>query len=347
MGAIVKLPGALSALEPPAAKPLRLGLDAGQLALRRTGITATDMKRLAGVDPHGGTPFDVYVEKVGEPAADSDEISIAKRLGHMAEAIACELVAQEHRLVLAPATTERHWAHDWVLATPDRNVLERPGGKRYALVEAKNVGTHMLHRWKDGHTYRDMPPDEVLIQVNWQMCVTATKYCFVAAILGGTDYHSWLVERDDDLFTALLEAGDFFMRHHVRPRIAPTPDGSNSAAAMVRGLFPRNTQPMVRASDEANALARKLLDAEARGKAADEETKAIKSALQLLIGDATGMEGEGWQCTWKNDKSGGVDWKGLAGTFSPPLDLINQYRRPGARKFLLNATKPEKKKARR
>jgi predicted phage-related endonuclease len=340
MTAIANMPGALVA--PPAAKPLRLGLDASQLALRRTGLTATDMKKLAGVDPHGGTPFDVYVDKVGEPVNDTEEVSMAKRLGHMGEAMACEMVAQERGLVLAPATTERHWAHDWVIATPDRNVLDKPGGRRYALVEAKLVGAHMLHRWKDGHAYRDQPPDEVLIQVNWQMCVTSTKRCYVAAILGGTDYHSWVVERDEDLYTSLLEYGDAFMRHHVIPRVPPSLDDSESAARMVKGLFRRNTRPLLRADDEANKLARAILAAAAAGDELEAQGRAAKSALQMLIGEAEGMTGDGWECSWKNDRSGGVDWKGLAATFAPGLELVERFTRPGPRKFLLKPINAKK-----
>jgi predicted phage-related endonuclease len=319
-------------LERAKALPLGIGLTPEQLAMRKTGLTATDMKKLAGCDPHGGSGFDVYLDKVGESAPEDEKVTIAKRLGSMQEAIACSLLETERGLVLSRGTTERHPICDWVLATPDRNVLDR-GTSRVALVEAKSVGPHMLHRWVDG------PPDEVLVQCNWQMTTTRTQFCFVPVILGGTDFRIFEVARDEELFTALLELGDKFWKEHVLARVPPAPDGSASATRMLKGLFTRNKRGMLTAGAEANKLAALFLEARAARQAAEVEEQQAENAIKLLLGDAEGFEGGGWRCTWKNDKTGGVDWKGVAATFEPGVDLVKSYTRPGPRKFLLKATK--------
>lgn len=304
--------------------------------MRAAGLSATDMTVIAGVTPYGRTVHDVYLSKLG--LEEEREQTSAMSLGHRLEPVALALLSDERSLTITPGTTEQHPIMTWAVATPDGNVLDAPDGQRIAVAEAKAVGLRMASRWGENGDDETIP-DEVRVQVAWQMIVTRVKRAHVVALIG-TEARFYDVEHDDDLATALLEMGDTFWRKHVLTKVAPPIDGSESAAAMVRQLFRRASAPLIDAPAEAEQLVHDYLAAKEALDAAETRKRAAQAKLEAMIGEHEGLRGADWIATWK-ERAGSPDYKALAEKLGATKALIEQYRREGSRVLNVKTTKRE------
>lgn len=276
-----------------------MSLTEKQLAIRRTGITATDARVLAGEDPYGRTPHDVWRSKVlGEEDFIETE---AIELGNDLEPIVIPRVAKKvgyHVLRVDPELlTMRHRKVEHHVATPDALLARTAFHDAEATAQVKVCGLHAAGEWGKPEDGADGVPDHVLIQDAWEMHVSGHPVSFVGALIG-TEVRVYRIELTPDiaeLIEATIEVVDRFWRDHVVANRPPTIDGSEGSARMLKALFPRARRPTVRASEEAERAAAMFFearDAEKRWKARKE------TAQQLLVaacGDAGGLTGDGWR----------------------------------------------------
>lgn len=258
-----------------------------QLQLRRQGIGSSDIAAIFEADPFKA-PLDVYLDKIGlaEPFS-----STATWCGDHAEPMIAAMYAERQGIELfAGPGTMAHRAHPWALATPDRT---RAG----ALVEIKNVGARMLYLWAEG------VPEHVLLQVQWQLEVCDVDRADVAALLGGTDFQVYPVERDRALGAELLEVAGRFWREHVLARVPPL-HTAEQARRLARLRHPMNLGHVLPATDEAVLLRDQLAAVHAWQKELDASRAALEARAMELTGGADGIEGC-W--SWKRPRS---TWKG-------------------------------------
>lgn len=306
------------------------------LRLRRLGISATDATTIAGVSPYGRTVHDVYLDKMG--LAEPHEQTAAMSMGHRLEPVALAVLAEERDLIVTPGHTEQSPDLPWVIASPDGNVLERADGPRVAVAEAKAVGFRMAQRWGENGD-PDAIPDEVRVQVQWQMIATKTRCAHVVALIG-TEARFYDVEHDEELAAALLDLCEKFYRKHVVGKLAPEIDGSESSARMVRSMFRKATAGIVAAPPEAEALVREYLAAQQNETTASERFEAVKAQLCALIGEHEGLQGGEWLATWKS-RAGSTDWKALALKLGATKELEKQYKRDGSRVLLVKTNRKQ------
>lgn len=294
-----------------------------QLALRRTGITATDAVVLSGLHPfRGASPHTIYCEKVGLPIPrlTGDQLE----MGHELEPVILRRLAMKRGLTLVPGTTMRRanpasgrladQSHH--LATPD--AVHFPHGQDHdaeAVAEAKAVGRRWMDAW--GEDDGDIP-DHVLAQVHWQMHVLDLPIAYVGALLG-TEVRTYRVRRDDELIGSLVEVADRFWTDHVLAKRPPPIDGSPGAEQMLRALFPRHKGPMLRAGDEVETRARAYFDFKREVESAQERFDGAKQALIAACGEAEGITGDGWRLRY---------------TFREAVEVSPKpYTRPAGRHF--------------
>lgn len=267
-------------------------------ALRRTGITSTDIVRLMGVGISGG-PADVYREKMFPDAvpATSDDPDYFK-IGHLLEPIAIQLL-QDKRPTLRVAHNVETKVHPNAryLATPDALVYNQ-SGQLIGCADAKAVGPYMLQQWmKDDDADRGVP-ERVLIQITWHCLVTGTKEGF-ASMLCGTEHRAYDLGYSEDLALELQEVADRFWTDHIAPQKPPAPDGTEGAAKLLKVQWPENKKGLFKEANAVvaqyaqryDALKKQISDLEG-------EREQIKQLLQSEIGDAEGILGEGWKATW-------------------------------------------------
>lgn len=307
-----------------------MSLTAAQLELRRTGITATDVVILAGFS-RWGSPLEVYESKLGAPPKPQ---TLAMAMGHAAEGVIMDRLAEKHGLTLAPGETIRDPIQTHFLATPDRFVLDKKG-ERIAVCEAKLVGFHLVPEWLDP----DDPnvrvfPDSVAAQTAWQMGVSRKRRNYVGALLGGwrdEDYHDVVVDLNEDLWLALAEIADRFWKDHVLARVPPPPDASEGAREALGRLFPAIKRPVLEpASADTVARMERYLAINAELARLAKEKDQLGNELRLAIGDAQGLRGPDCKATWL-PQDGRVSATKLAAHFGLSEQELAQFRGEGGR----------------
>lgn len=269
-------------------------LTEAQLLLRKRLITATDVRVLAGFDPYGLSPHDVWLSKcTNEPS--KFEVTEAMEIGNDVEPITLKHLARKRQIALVPATTIVHPTIRHHGATPD--ALQPVIGDAVPEygAEVKAVGFRFSREWDP-----DDPegfPEWVLPQVAWCMHVAGARRWYVGAIIG-TMVGTWVVERADvqDLTEALVEVADKFYVDHVLTKVPPRLDASDGAYRMIRKLVGEGSNgAMLKASAEAEQAAALYFEAQRELKAAEAKKQEATSRLIATAGEFDGVKGDGWR----------------------------------------------------
>lgn len=275
-------------------------LTEAQLKLRRTGITATDIGAIAGLNKFK-SPMDVWLDKKGQ--AEEVQPNDAIESGNRLEEPLAQWYADRQGVELVTCDTVRHPEHRWMLATPDRLHADKS-----RVVEIKNVGMRSAKRWDNG------VPEMTTAQVIWQQGVTGIHDGVVVALIGGTAYRMEPVPWDEEVANMLMEVGQEFWTAHVLKDIPPAIDASDAWAKHLREKFPKAVGEMVATTPEAEVVASTYLTCKEQIARLKEDQAAAQHMLQSLIEGNRGIQGDGWQATW-TDKKGSVDWKAVAKMF--------------------------------
>ncbi len=266
-----------------------------QLEVRRAMITATDCRKIVGLDPYGNGPLSVYLDKMGQGEESIETFPM--QVGNTLEALAIAEAARRLDLgiVAGSAKTVTHPTEPWAGATLD-GILEGPAG-RY-VIEAKAVGFRKAHEWgEDGDP--EGVPEHVLVQVIWQQWVAGIHEGFVTAVFG-TECRVYPVQYDAELAQALRDACHEFWTKHVVPRVPPAPTERDSVEH-IKAIYPRvKNAGLVPSTPAVELLAQQYFEAAEAEKTASEAKELAKQALMACIGDAEGILGAGWRCTWKD-----------------------------------------------
>ncbi len=305
------------------------GLTVEQLKLRKTGIGASEIGAIVGLNPYKSA-LDVYCAKTG--ITDPPEDNSFVEWGRILEQPIAEKYAKDTGARLRNyRKTRAHRNHPWILATPDR--MAYMNGDRW-LLEIKTAGYFSGRRWgSEG----DEIPEEYLVQAAWQMAVCDMGRCDVAALLGGNDYRVFRVDRDKALEARLIELGREFWFDNVIADNPPEPDGSDAAKRALAVIFPNDDGEIIAGGEEAEEWAYKLQQARGIKETAEAAEREASSHLKRLIGDNAGIAGAWGMATWKASKDKTTtDWKAVAQAANAGAELIAQHTdtKPGSRRFL-------------
>lgn len=307
-------------------------LSAKDKALRKTGITATDIVALSGTSPWA-TPFDVFREKMG--LRDDIEETLAMACGHAVEPIAMAKLADARGLHLKVAATEADPDEPWILSTPDRDVLDKPRkGSRIAAAEAKLVGWRLRYKWETVEGGFN-PPDYVLVQNMWQQMQRRVRFGYVVAFFDLNDDEPEIfdVPYDEDLAGSLKEIGHKFYVDHMLTGKAPAADASAAATEMLARFFPapkRNALDV--ATHELSEKMREYIAVNEKMKALEAQKALLKNQFCEQIGEGLGFRGEEFKAVWSETK-GSPNWKKIAMALEPSADLITEHTSPPHRTF--------------
>lgn len=252
---------------------------------RRRGIGSSDIPAIVGVSPYASA-IDVYLDKLG---LNEERATQETWCGDRAEAFIATLYEERSGNHVCPVDlTHAHPAHPWALATPDR--WRDPGG----IVEIKLVGARMLHLWADGvetaaGRWRGLPA-HVEVQVQWQLEVCDVERADVAALLGGTDFRIYPVERDRARGAELLEHGRRFWQEHVLARVPP-PHTAEDARKMLALRYPVSMGDMLPATDDTAAIRYRLAKLHQEQARIADERLVLENRAKALTTNADGVEG--------------------------------------------------------
>jgi putative phage-type endonuclease len=227
-----------------------------------------------------------------------------------------------HRL-LAPVETKVHEKFAFVGATPDGLDQDEPH-----VVEAKAPSFRTGYLWAEGDI-----PARYVVQMQIQCAVFGRPSARCVVDLGDR-IEVRPVGYDEDLAGDVLDQVAKFHRDYVVTKTPPPPDGSDSYSDFMGRRFPKESAPVRLATPEEVQLAAKLKLAGERFDKAEAEYKRIRQELELRIGDAAGIAGDGFKITNKLVSGRtSVDSKALAAAH-PAIALQFTKTGNGYRRFV-------------
>jgi len=299
------------------------------LAERRNGIGGSDIAAIVGESPWK-TALDVWLDKTGraEPTPDTP----ATKRGRFLEGALLNWYAEE---------TGREVELPGLLVNPKRTWqranLDGDDPRGEAVLECKSASFRQAYRWGEPGT-ADVP-EEYICQGQYMLQLpqmAERRRIIYPACLGG-DFAMYEVPRDDELGAALVEAGERFWVDHVLADKPPAVDGSDSCKNWLARQFPRERGALVKASDEVDKMVNLLKRVRIELSNAEKDKAELENQIKAIIGDAAGLEGDGWRITWKARKpTTKVDYQAIVDHLNVPMDVIATFTRsiPGPRVFL-------------
>jgi putative phage-type endonuclease len=291
-----------------------------QLDQRRAGVGASEAAAVMGMSPWAG-PLDVYLSKVAEDPVDiSTEAMEAGN--YLEDGIARWYADLEGAKIERVNRSLRHPRHDYVLATPDRFIVDERR-RRLGVLEVKDVGRDS-DEW--GATGTDEVPRQYLIQVQQQLAVTDLPYAKLVAFFHDRRqrprvYH---IDEKPELQQVIIDAVRTFWFEHVIPRVPPPVDGHEGSREWLKRTYFEHDDKIIDAPADAEKWLRMYVEArEAMAKAEalrDESGNYIKA----FIGGHLGIRGAGLTATWKMTRSGGTDWQAVANELARQLATVEE-----------------------
>ena len=258
------------------------------LEARRSGIGASDVAALGNVPGAYGSPWSVWVDKVGLTPLDRQPTP-SMQLGLDLEPVIAEWFRRETGLELGGEQSfvrvdgaPHHMATLDRLAFdgPERVVPLGPVELKYSSQALSSLPEHF--RW----------------QVNWQMHVTGLGHGWLAALtfpFGRPEFHVFELELDVELVARQVELVDRFWHDHVVPGVPPLDvDASPATAEAIAAAWgSRHTTkiPAV-AFDECVDLVADYAELDRLHKAAGKELEHTKTMLRAVFGVAD-LEADG------------------------------------------------------
>lgn len=329
-----------------------MGLTTKQLELRKTGISASEVSAVLGLNPYR-RPINVWQDKMS-PISETPQ-SESQELGHFFEKHIGQYYATKYapegfwwRLFM-PQKTLVHPEINWAMATPDRFVFEAPSntkksdlrdlsdlaalGKAHHLAEIKLVGPFAVKDWitdpeREDLTEADRVPLYVFCQCQWQMLVTGYDRVDVPAMLGGTKLRVFQIERDQEFINDALTICESFRKNYILKNVEPPPDGSKNYSAYLGEKFAgTSSAEIIEAPQYAQALALEHARLSQSIKELSDKKERVDQMLKTVIGNNDGMHGPWGKVTWRLGK-GRVNYSALVRDLNLPEETLSNYRTP-------------------
>jgi putative phage-type endonuclease len=291
-----------------------------QIAMRRHGITATDMATLSGVHPYRA-PINVWLEKQGKAEIFQENERV--KWGNLLEPLIRDDYARRHGLHVVEVGTMLHKSVPWAMATPDG--IAYPSG--LPGIHKPSHGLEIkTHNYRIGLSYgtpgTDQVPGYVLVQAVWNMFVTGLDRWDVVAFSDGLP-RDYRIHRDEQLVTELIEIAQKFRRDHLIAQIPPEPDGSERYSSYLQRMVEQKKDSFVSLEDKPDF--RKIVDdlraLKSTLKDCERREEKLTQELKVVCGEFSGLE---WsevvdgkktiqRITWKKSKdSSRTDWEAVA-----------------------------------
>lgn len=218
------------------------------LALRRTGIGGSDAAAIAGLHPEK-QPLQVYLEKRGDIPEEEVDSEAAYFGMALEDFIAQEYMRRSGRKVRRVNRMLQHKEHRFMLANIDRDVV----GERRGL-ECKNIGAYMLNNekwgiWGDSGT--DQVPERYYLQCAHYMAVLNYDVFDLAVLIGGNEFRTYTLHRDDELIRHLIDIEHDFAERIKTSRAPEWDYASPSTSDLLKQLYPGTNGGSLMLSDAA------------------------------------------------------------------------------------------------
>lgn len=261
---------------------------------RKQHIGGSDAAAIAGLSPYS-TAYTVWADKTGRlPEPEDNE---AMRLGrdlepyvvHRWQETTGKSARRENAILINPSYPFAH-------ANVDRMVVGENAG-----LECKTTNALNLKRFKGGEY-----PANYYVQCVHYLAVTGADRWYLAVLVLGIGFHTFVIERDEEEIAALMELEAEFWEH-VETNTPPAADGETPTSDAIRTIYAECD-----GTDAIDLFGREALllqyAAEADAiKRHEKEQERIKQILMQDLGEHTiGLCGS-YKVTWKPTVSNRID----------------------------------------
>lgn len=279
-------------------------------ALRRQGVTGSEIAKVAGLSRWGG-PLEVWAEKV-LAERDRGPDTVDQERGHRLEPVLCDWAADDVGLVAAECGTLQSLVNPLIIASPDRLLyrdLRLTDLEAVLEVKSPRRGGAWVNPAEDP---AGIDP-QYLPQVTWEMAAAGLDKAVVGAFVWG-EMWTYRVRLDVELLGLLVGCAEKFWTDYVLTRRPPPADSPGDLEVLRRvykagGIEKSTNDPVV------EALVADLLEAQADTVEASTRLEVLKAQVAQVMGEAVALRSpeKPWLVTWKERKgSNRTDWKEVA-----------------------------------
>ena len=300
---------------------------------RREGMGSSDIFYIMGGKDNFSTEQDIWAEKVG--VREDRSTSFPAECGNMMESVIAENFVKPFAL---NNMSDDHIVEPSRLSNPDTGlvfanadrVLLNDEGQWTEIFEIKFVGHYRGREF--GDNWSDDYPRKFRYQMLWQMLVARSngfpvESVHLCAMISNERLFWTQLWWDEKEASEVLEFCLSWWNTHVVPHQLPLVDGEKEdLAALERILSGLPDGGEVEATAEISAIAKDLYDAERRFVEAGDDVTRCKVQLMQYMGENTRLVGDNFEVLNRpSNPRRTTSWKGLAQTFQPSQDLIDEH----------------------
>ncbi|KGJ48096.1 hypothetical protein KD33_16890 [Clostridium sp. NCR] len=290
---------------------------------RQAGIGGSDASAIAGLNPWKSS-IQLYMEKKEENPKEIK--SLRMELGNKLEGLVAELFTEETGLKLRNVNgILKNEQYPFALANIDRAIV----GEK-AFLECKTTNSFALKEWEEG-----VPP-HYEIQCLHYMAITGATHCYIAALIGNSDFIWHKIERDQETIDYLMQIEKEFWEENILKDIVPLPDGTDAYSEYLKEKYKKSNGKEI----ELHLLKdgpQKLLrydEIVSDIKALESEKKFIEQEIQLHMEEFEVAKIGNRKITWKNSSRTSIDSKKLK---SEMPEIAEQFMKTStSRTFRIN-----------
>lgn len=257
-------------------------LSDAEMELRRTGIGASEAAAAIGLSPYK-TPIDLWLEKTSTEPPNRDWYKPGKPayFGTLIEDVIADTYAAIHDVKLRRTHTLAHPTYDFILATPDREIV---GQKK--LLECK-ASSPWRSDW--GEEYTDEIPTEYVVQCHQQMAVRGwvDNGCDIAVFKSITDYREYHVPFDYEFWDIIVSKLRQFwdcVQNNERPEIMTVAD--------INSMYPFESGEQLLAHKGDIDDMRELVELRETYKSLENQKKKLENELRIKLAEHGELIGE-------------------------------------------------------
>lgn len=254
-------------------------------------IGGSEAAAACGIDPYRSR-VELWLEKTGR--IERPDAGEAARWGTKLEPLLlAELVESGWTLTL-PADEFRHAKHGFLTGHVDALGVP-PGEEETGVVECKTTSAYLHSAWDD-----EQVPPAYVVQAQHYLALTGLSFAVVACLIGGQRFVTRKVPRDEALIGTMLGLEREFVGLVERDE-PPPPDGSESAANMLRFLYPEARAGVATLTSAEYAMVEGLRKLKRQEKKVAAAITEHEQALKARLGELGAGQFEGQVCVrWGN-----------------------------------------------
>lgn len=255
------------------------------LEARRVSIGGSDASAIVGLSKWA-SPLTVWADKTGKVLEKPE--TEAMRQGKDLEAyVARRFTEATGKTTRRLSAILRNPKYPFAHANIDREVVGENAG-----LECKTTSTLDVQQFQGGEF-----PEQYYAQCVHYMAVTGADRWYLAVLVLGRGFYTYILERDQAEIDALMDAERVFWGY-VEAGTAPPVDGLDPTTETIQTIYRESVSAEVELFGR-EAMLRERDELKAQEKAIDERVAEIENTIKMDMGEAERGSCIGYRVTWR------------------------------------------------